>query len=165
MNVKHLAEGLENSEIFKNFKKEHPDSFFCAGFFIFDFKQQREEYSLDYRSGSRIFSFNISLETGEITIREEEILDSSQPLEEVNINTKVEIPELRKIAEAQLQKNSVKHSLEKIIAILQNSEGKIIWNLTCMCSDFAVIIIHINAQTGDILKFDSKNLFDFVKKD
>lgn len=163
MELHELLSKLEKSETFKKFKSENPLAFFCAGFFILDIKEGRNEYSLDYRSADKIFSFSIYLDSEAITSREDSILDSTKPLEEVNVNVKIQLSQLKELAKGKLAIIDVKKRLEKVIAVLQNSEGKAIWNLTCMCEGFAIIILHIDANTGEMISFDSKNLFDFVK--
>ncbi len=163
MELHELLSKLEKSETFKKFKSENPSAFFCAGFFIFDIKEGRNEYSLDYCSADKIFSFSMYSDSEAITSREDQILDSSKPLEEVNVDVKIQLSQLKELTQKELAVKGIEKKLEKIIAVLQNSEGRVIWNLTCMCEGFAIIILHIDANNMEIIKFDNKNLFDFVK--
>ena len=53
---------------------------------------------------------------------------------------------------------------QKIIAVLQNLDGKLIWNLNCITTDMGVIKVHVDDQSHSVLKFEKINLFDVVKK-
>ncbi len=64
----------------------------------------------------------------------------------------------------QVKVASMKNKLEEIIAVLQLLDNNTIWNLTCMCEGFTIISVHINPESGKILKFEKKSLFDMVKK-
>ena len=166
MKLPQLIKKLEGSEVFQDFKSKNPDTFLCAGFFILNFKNNTFEYNLDYRNDKEIFTFKIPIApvVGEAIMMRENILESQKPLEKLNSEIDVEIDEIQKIVEEQLSKNKVKNRLEEIIAVLQSKDGKIIWHLTCMCESFAIIAIQINAVTKDIISFEKKNLFDFIKK-
>jgi len=161
--ISELASRLEKSEIFKKFKAEYPNSFFCAGFFILNFKTDSSEYTLDYREERDIFTFKIPTSEAAITMIKEEILDLQKPLEKISRDVKVDLPELKEIVEKALQDNNIKNKLEEVIAVLQLIEDQKVWNLTCMCEGFTIISIHLHSETQGILKFEKRNLLDFVK--
>ncbi|MCK4647827.1 hypothetical protein KAT24_02770 [Candidatus Pacearchaeota archaeon] len=48
MNFQFYVEKLKNSDVFKNFMKEHPDSFPCSGFFIIDKTGQDNKQHFDF---------------------------------------------------------------------------------------------------------------------
>jgi len=164
--LKSLIEILNNSEEFNSFIKTNPKATPCAGFFILDFKENNFQYTIDYKIDNNIFSFNINPETKLVTEKQEELIDKSKPLNEVDLKIGTGLEELRSIVEHELVSNNIKNPLEKIIAVLQaipeNNES--MWNLTCMCQGFNIIMIHINALDGKIIKFEKKSLFDFVKQ-
>ncbi|MBM3247336.1 hypothetical protein FJZ17_02230 [Candidatus Pacearchaeota archaeon] len=158
-----LYSRLEKSEVFKKFKAEYPNSFFCAGFFILNFKSDTFEYSLDYREDKNIFTFKIPLGEGAITLIKEDILDTQKPLEQISSDVKVDLPEVRGLVEQALRDNNIKNKLEEVIAVLQLIDNQKLWNLTCMCEGFTIISMHIHSETQGILKFEKRNLLDFVK--
>lgn len=164
MNLSALLQKVEASPEYKSFKKASPDATLCAGFFILDFKEQRQSYALDYitDSGKDLFSFNYDLAGDTISMKQEELIQGQKKLEEVNPRVKVEIEDLKNIVEEELKKNKILNKLEKIIAVLQNENEKTIWNLTCMCDGFAIIMVHVDSKELNILKFEKKSLFDFV---
>lgn len=162
-----LLKRLEESEEFKSFKEsdEGKDAFLCAGFFVLNFKSNIFDYSLDFRNESKIFSFKIpETKDSQIIIQAEDLIQAQKPLEKINPDVQIDIEQLREIVEKELQKNSIKNKLEEIIAVLQNMNGKMLWNLTIMCEGLTIINSHIDSEKGAILKFEKKNLLDFIKK-
>ena len=164
MKLSQLLTRLEKTEQFKIFKKQNPDAFLCAAFIILRAKGGlvENEYSLDYKTKEQIFTFKIPT-IGEIIMQNDELIEG-KPLEEINPKILTDIEELNPIVERALLRNSIKSKLEEIIAVLQTIEGKTIWNLTCMCEGLVIINIHVDALSGDLTKFEKRNLLDFIKK-
>ena len=54
--------------------------------------------------------------------------------------------------------------IHKIIAILHKHEGRQIWNLNCMLDGMEILQSWIDSSNGSIIKFEKKNMFDFVKR-
>lgn len=158
-----LQKQLEKSPVFLKFREENPDSFLCAGFFILNFKSNIYEYSLDYRTDKQIFTFKIQI-AGEVVMLSEDIIDSQKPLEKIKLDVQIDINDLRAIVEKSLTNNNVKNHLEEVIAVLQVIGNQQIWNLTCMCEGMTIINMHIHPESGLVLKFEKKNLLDFVKR-
>jgi len=48
MNLKFYLEKLENSEVFKNFKKENPEAYLCSAFFIIDKSGRDNKQHFDF---------------------------------------------------------------------------------------------------------------------
>ena len=171
MNLKELFSKLEKSSAFKDFRKENKDAFFCAAFIIMSIKQSSFENSLDFRNEKEIFTFKIQegeKNKDEIIMQKEELLPSRKQLEKIDEkdakNIKADVESLKKIVEEHLKKNKIENPLEEIIAVLQSSEDgkKLSWHMTCIASGFAIISIIINAKSGNIEKFEKKNLLDFM---
>jgi hypothetical protein len=167
MEISNLLSRIEKSSVFKQFKKDNDHAFFCAGFIILNYKQNLFEYSLDYRDEKNIFTFKIpSDEKAEITFLKEDLLEGRKPLEEVNHSEikklKIDIEALKSLVEKELKKNKVTNSLEEIIAVLQNMDGKLVWHLTCMAAAFTIVNIIFDSHSGEVIKFEKRNLMDFV---
>ena len=66
--------------------------------------------------------------------------------------------------------NGINSKLSKIIAVLQKfkKEGednpRQIWNLTCMLEGLIILNILIDANLGEVIKFERKSIMDLVKK-
>jgi len=156
-----LLNKLNSSQTFKDFEERNPKAFFCAGFFILNFKANIFDYSLDYRDQENLFSFKIA-EDKEVVINKEPIIKNMPQMEKINCDVQIDIEDLKNIVNQNLQKNNIKNKLEEIIAVLQSYQGNKIWNLTCICESFAIINMHINPENGQVIKFEKKNLLDFA---
>lgn len=196
-----LFSRLYKSKEFKDFQKENEKAFLCAGFFILRIKENLNDFSLDFRNDTQIYSFKIpenknpdcsevkgifKVTTGNesqqscgvsnpvatnekdaITIVVDKIMDNQKPLDELEINEKtvlkIDLPVLQTIIQEQLKKQKLNSPLSEIISVLQMNEGKLIWNLTIMLEGFTIITSQMNPISGEVIKFEKKNLFDFVK--
>ncbi|MDD5192395.1 MAG: hypothetical protein PHH54_01780 [Candidatus Nanoarchaeia archaeon] len=154
---------IKESEIFKSFIEYNKEAELVAGFFILDLLENNNQRSLDYKLQQKIFTFSLD-EAGEITMREDELIESDKPLEKISSDIKIDLDEIPEIAEKQAGINNIKNKFQKIIAVLQLHEGKQVWNLTCMLDSFVILNIIIDSETGDTLKFDKRSVMDFVKK-
>lgn len=163
INFKQTLEMLENSDEFKEFKKEHKDAFLTAGFFIIDNESGIETKQLDYAIGTgetkELITFYVDTkihQKKEETIRKEQFHKLENP--KIELNDAVEI---MKKETKELAKN-----FSKIIAILQmtDKDGKLteIWNLTCL-SGFSMFRLHVDAMTGKIFKEENNNIMDMMK--
>ncbi len=153
---------IESSQAFQNFKKQHPDAYLCAGFFVLDYEgsnQQQLDYSL---KDGKIFTFILNKE---ITFKEAETIEGKQQkLQKLSKDVKVDLDDAEKILQDKIEQEKIENKISKIIAVLQVHENKQIWNLNCMLSSMEILRVHINTENGDILKFERKNMFDFIKK-
>ncbi len=152
-----------SSKIFKNFIQENPDTELVAGFFILDLLQGNNQRSLDYKLQQKIFTFSLN-EKDEITMREDELIQSDKPLEKISPDIKIDLDEIPGIAEKAAIDNKITNKFQKIIAVLQLHEGKTAWNLTCMLDSLVILNILVDSETGEIIKFDKKSMADFIKK-
>lgn len=151
------------SPVFKNFIKENPDAELVAGFFIIDLLEDNNQRSLDYKLQQKIFTFSLN-NAEEITLREDELIQSDKPLEKISPDIKFDLDEISDIAEKEAIKNNIKNKFQKIIAVLQLYEGRQAWNLTCMLDSLIILNILVDSETGEIIKFDRKSMADFIVK-
>ena len=171
MKLQTLFTRLGKSQEFIEFKQKNAEAFFCTGFFVLNFKQNIFEYSLDYRDDKKLYAFRVPTEEKEkILFTTEDLIENPKPMEKIDEdaikNLKADIEDIKEIVEQAIWDNNIKNSLEEVIAVLQCMNGKIVWNMTCICSSLSVVNVNINPFTGDVTKFEKKNLLDFatVKK-
>lgn len=163
--LQQLHARLEKSEVYKSFKAQNPDAFLCAGFFILNFKKGADQQAFDFRNDKQLFTFDFPENPeASITLKVDDLLPSPKPLNKISHDVQIDIEDLQVIVEKALLDNNIKNKLEEIIAVLQNSEGQIVWNLTCMCEGLTIINALVHSETGGVLKFEKKNLLDFIKK-
>lgn len=154
---------ITESPIFNNFIKNNPDAELVAGFFIINLLENNNQRSLDYKIQQKIFTFSLN-ESNEITMEEDELIQSDKPLEKISSDIKIDLDEVSSIAEKEAIKNNIRNKFQKIIAILQLHEGKNIWNLTCMLDNLIILNILVDSETGEVIKFDRKSMADFIVK-
>ena len=162
---KQTHETITQSKIFKDFIEKTPDAELIAGFFILDFLSNDTKTSLDYKIDSKIFTFSLN-KNNETTVAEDKLIERPDLpiLTKINPDIKIDLNEIPSIAQKQAEENKITAKFHKIIAVLQNHEDKEVWNLTCMLDQLIIIHILINAETGEIIKFERKNMMDFIRK-
>jgi len=166
---KETHETIIASKEFQQFKQEHPEAKLCAGFFIQDFLSNDTKKSLDYISegSDKVFTFDLA-DDGYIKLKEDKLINpeaTDQPkLTPIEPTPKIEVDELKGIVGTEKLEQGINAQLHKIIAVLQNHENKLTWNLTCMLDQLIILHVLIDAETGNIIKFERKNMMDFIKK-
>ena len=63
-----------------------------------------------------------------------------------------------------MKNRSITSEIKKVIAILQNLDGKKIWNLSCIISGMGILNAHVEDASKMVLKMEKKSLMDFVQK-
>ena len=168
---KETYEIVTNSAVFKKFKQEHPNAELIAGFFILDFLSNDNKESVDYKlpeeNADKIYTFELD-KNKEVVMRQDKLITSDIPnqpkLTQIKSEVKVDLNEIKEIAEKKAEENKITAKFHKIIAVLQNHENQLIWNLTCMLDQLIILHILINSETREIIKFERKSMMDFIKK-
>ena len=170
----HTYERITNSIAFKKFKQKNPSIKLCAGFFILDFLSNDTKRSLDYfdENSEKIFTFELN-DKDEINFKKDKLIQTEIPnqlkLTPIQQNPKekpqisVELEELEEIKNKEKLDRKISAKIHKIIAVLQNYEKKLIWNLTCMLDQLIILQVLIDAGDRKIIKFKRKNIMDFIK--
>lgn len=162
ISFKQTLEKLESSQEFQKFKQEHEDAKLCAGFFVIDFENQQNQQQLDYcLTNEDIFTFNLN---NEIILEKAKTFPGAKKLQPIEREIKTDLEQVESLINQRLQQEKINKKIQKIIAILQLHENKLIWNITCMLEGMEIIMIHIGSQSGEFLKFEKKSLFDIIKK-
>jgi len=156
---------VEDSEIFKDFIRNHENAELCVGFFVLDFIKSINQMSVDYKIGKKVFTFSVN-DLGEVSLKEDELIENPKfpPLTKIKSKVKIDLEEAESIARGKAFDESVAQKFEKIIAIVQNYEDNQVWNLTCMLASFVILNIIIDADDAKIVKFDKKTMGDFIRK-
>lgn len=167
MTIQQIHSTIESSAVFKKFIKENPNAELVAGFFVLDFTSNDTKKSLDYKipKTDKIFTFELD-KNNEVMMKQDKLINNPNlpKLQKIQPHTRIEIEELRALAEKQALEHNVKSKFHKIIAVLQIYNTQQVWNLTCMLEGLIILSILIDCDTGYVLKFDRKSIMDFVKK-
>lgn len=159
MDLFEIIRKVEMCKDFKSFKKTNPGAYFCAAFFILDYETQTEKKQLDYFvSSTDVMTFAINQGGTEITPAQAE-LPKKEKIPAIGMQavrlTEYQVMEIAK-------KESEIGEFTKVIVVLQNLDGKDIWNLSCM-KGLQMMRYHISATDGKIIKKEKINLMDMMK--
>ncbi|MBT7102485.1 hypothetical protein HN935_03155 [archaeon] len=154
MKVKDLLNELTETEHYKNFKSQNPESFFAAAFFILDVETKTEKIQLDFflPNQNKIASFEHPW--NEAQIHDDEI----KPMQPQSTEIKIDIDDLESICKKTIKENESAIVPTKIIAILRDNQ----WNLTCMDNALGIVRIKIDATSSEQADFSKGSLMDFM---
>jgi len=162
MKIQPYIDKLNTSKQFKDFQNKNPNAYFAAGFFVLDFETKNNLHQIDYYDPKTGKMFTFMLDK-DIELKESESANKIIP-KKINGAINLDLDILKGLVQDEMKNNTVTSKLQKIIAILQNLDGKLIWNLNCITNDMGIIKIHIDDESHSILKFEKVNLFEIVKK-
>jgi hypothetical protein len=162
---KTALEKLENSDIYKRWKKENKHCYLCSGFSMM--QKEQKPWKIGYYNDKthKIFTFVIENEIREE--QEDEIFQKENvkinPLDVKKIN--FDIFEATVIAN-NIQKEKYKgNDPIQIIGIVQNLGEQQIWNMILITQAFNTINVKIDAESGDVIEHKINSMMDFRKKD
>jgi len=162
MRFDHYLTKVEKSSEYRKFLKTNKKAYLCSGFFVMDLDAEKNMHQIDFYVPSKKKFANFILDEG-IKIQLSDGIRDKKP-EKLGKEVKTDIEALKGIVEDEMKNRTVTGDLKKIIAVLQTIEGKKIWNLNCLTGDMGLIKVHIDDDSGNILKFEKASLFDFIKK-
>ena len=163
MKIKPYLDKLNASKAFKEFKASNPDAYCSAGFFVLDFQTNENMHQIDYYMPEKKKIQTFILDGEEVTSKESDTSNKTIP-GKMESEIKLDIDILKSIVEDAMKNRTITNKLQKIIAVVQNIEGKLVWNLNCITTDMGILKVHIDDSDHTILKFEKINLFDAVKK-
>jgi hypothetical protein len=167
MGIKETLEILEASEEFTKFKEEHPEREMCAGFFIIDFFGNDNKRSIDFKCEDKVFTCSLR-DDDSVKIQEDKLVEvkgtTFPELQTISPKVRVDAEEAIGIAKTRTLDEGIAAKYNKAIAVLQKHEGNQVWNITGMLDGLIILHILINADTGEIIKFERKSMMDLIKK-
>lgn len=162
MKIKPYIEKLEESEEYKNFKIKYPDSFLAAGFFVLDLEGGANIHQIDFYvpNEKKIAAFSLD---GDVEVKLLETLNEKIP-EKLDMDTNIDLDALAGILSDEMKNRGMSESIRKIIAVIQNIDGKRIWNLNCVLSGMEVLKSHIEDESQTVLKIEKVSILEMMKK-
>ncbi|MFH1289981.1 MAG: hypothetical protein ABIH92_01085 [Nanoarchaeota archaeon] len=162
MKIKPYVEKLEKSELYKNFKIKYPQAFLVAGFFVLDLEGGVNVHQIDFYvpKEKKIAAFTLD---GEITVKLLETLNKKVP-EKLDMGTSIDLDALQGILTDEMKNRGMSESIRKIIAVVQNIEGKRIWNLNCVLTGMEILKSHVEDESKTVLKIEKTSILDIMKK-
>ncbi len=163
MKIQPYIDKLNSSKEFKKFQTKNPKAYFSAGFFVIDLETKKNIHQLDYYIPKTKKIATFMLDSNNVELKESEGSSNLVP-GKISQKINLDLDVLKGLVQDEMKNHTVTSKLQKIIAILQILDGKLIWNLNCLTTDMGVIKVHIDDESHSILKFEKFSLFDIVKK-
>jgi len=164
MKIQPYFDKLKSSKEYNNFISKNPSAYLSSGFFVLDFQTKKNMHQIDYYIPKNKKIQTFILDSKEVISKESETLNQIVP-KKINQNISLDLDVLKGLVEDEMKNHTITTKLQKIIAIIQNVEGKLVWNLNCITTDMGIIKVHISDRDHSILKFDKINLYDVMKKE
>jgi hypothetical protein len=161
MKLQPYIEKLNSSNEYAEFKKEHPKAFLVAGFFVLDMEAGKNVHQIDFflPGEKKVAAFTLD---DQVKIQLMETMSKETP-KELDISAKIDLDELKGILEDEMKNRGFTENIKKIIAVIQNIDGKKTWNLNCILSGMEILRAHIEDESKTVLKMDKHPVTDLIK--
>jgi len=162
MELNEIRKIIENNESFLNLKKKYPKIFLYAVFSTLS--NEKFILDLDYylnKEEVAIFSFENSGINMKISKLDKEMVKDVKKPREIKGKIILEPEIVAEIIKNEIKK--IKGSISKLILVLMNQNGKNIWKVNCILENLDIIIFEVSDKEKKVIKFERKNLADFVK--
>jgi hypothetical protein len=162
MKIQPYVEKLGSSKEYAKFKDKHKDAFLVAGFFVLDFETEQNLYQIDYYipSQKKVAAFTLD---DKIAIQIMETMNDKIP-EELDMQTNIDLDALKGILEDEMKNRNMTEEIKKIIAVLQNIDGRKVWILNCVLSGMEILKSHVEDESKTVLKMEKASVLDLIKK-
>lgn len=164
MDLKNSFKKLLSSNIFKKWRSNHKEAYLCSCFILigddivdknlskwqFDFWMKEKEKMTSFLMGKEI-----SMQEDDESFKKKETKILELDIKKTRLNMEDAFEKIGKMDEAKKEKFSKK------IVILQNIEGRTMWNISLITDTFNVLNIKIDAISGEVISKESTSLLSF----
>lgn len=162
MKISHYLERLESSREYQKFLKENSDAYLMAGFFIMDLETKKTAHQINYFIPSKKKIAVFSLDP-KVNVQILDVVGAAKPTQ-LNRETNIDLDALPGILEEEMKNRNITDEIKKIIAIVQNIDGKKIWNLNCVLSGMNILKAHVEDDSKTVLKMEKSSIIDYIQK-
>jgi len=162
MKIQPYVNKLESSTQFKDFQQKFNDAFLVAGFFVIDFESGNNLHQIDYYVPSKKKFAAFTLDKG-VQIQLMNSLDKKIP-NKLDMKTNIDLDSLHGIIEDEMKNRNITQSIKKMIAVIQNLNGKKVWNVNCVLSGMDILKVHVEDSSETILKMEKNSMMDYIKR-
>jgi len=162
MKIQPYIQKLQSSEEYKSFQERYKDAFLVAGFFILDYETGKNLHQIDYYlpSEKKVAAFTLD---DKVAVQILETMNEKAP-QKLDIQTNIDLDAIKGILSDEMKNRKITESIRKVIAVIQNIDGKKVWNLNCVLSGMELLKAHIDDETKTVLKMEKSSIMDYVKK-
>ncbi len=163
MKFEQLLQKLHASKQYSEFTKKYKDPFVVAGFFVIDLEGKNNIYQIDYYvpSENKIAAFSLG---SPISMQLLEMMKSDAKPVELPKSTNIDLDSLPGILDDEMKNRSITEEIKKMVAILHTSEGRAVWNVSCMLSGMSILKAHVEDSSESVLKMERSSLMDIMKQ-
>jgi len=162
MKIQPYIDKLNAAPEYAKFMKENPDAFMAAGFFVIDFENGANVHQLDYYvpSKKKIAAFTLD---NKVMVQMLDAMNEEEP-QKLDAQVGIDLDALQGIVDDEMKNRGMSEKINKMIAILQNVDGKKIWHINCVLSGMQILKAKVDDSDKTILEMERKSIMDFVKK-
>ena len=164
MKIKPYVQKLEQSSEYKNFRIKYPEAYIVAGFFVIDLEAGKNIHQIDFYlpKEKKIAAFTLD---GGVQLQILDMISKDKKLpEKLDLKTKIDLDALEGILTDEMRNRGISDEVKKIIAVVQNIEGKKIWNLNCVLTGMEILKSHVEDNSKSVLKMERTSLVDVMKR-
>ncbi len=162
MKIQPYISKLHSSPVFKDFQKKNTDAFLVAGFFVIDYESGKNLHQIDYYVPSKKKFAAFTLDN-KIVLQLMNTLDKKAP-NVLDAKTTIDLDALQGIITDEMKNRSITQTIKTMIAVLQNINGKKVWNVNCVLSGMDLLKVHVEDASETILKMEKSSLLDYIKR-
>lgn len=162
MKLQPLLEQLSSSKEYKNFIQKYKDAFITAGFFIMDMETGNNTKQIDYYvpSQNKVAAFTLG---DKVTMQMLEVVGDKVP-QKLDNEAKIDLDAIKGILEDEMKNRGITDEIRKIIAVLQNHDGRKVWNLNCVLTGMGLLNAHVEDDSQTVLKMEKISMLDLIKR-
>lgn len=162
MKLQPIIEQLSNSKEYKEFMQKYKDAFISAGVFIIDMETGANVSQIDcyVPSQGKFAAFTLG---DKVTMQMLDRMNEKVP-ERLSSQSEIDLDAIKGIIEDEMKNRGMTEDIRKIIAILQNQNGRKIWSLSCMLTGMGLLQAHVEDASQTVLKMEKLSVMDLVKK-
>lgn len=151
---------LELRKGFNDWKRAHPEH--LLAFLFTDHTQGSAPlWQVGFFKDERMTTFTLGEQLS--VAKDEEVYQTGSPLAELDLSGV-------KVGFGQAMALATRHASQhqpfvtgQVLAILQSSDGKVVWNLTLVSEQYTFLNVRFDASSGDVVKKEFAPLFSMAK--
>ena len=145
---------VKDSDDYRKYVSENNNAYLCAGFFVLDYQGGKNQASVDFYNPSNkkmtTFRFEEKIVAVPLEVPPEMINHNFIP-DKIDSEPKLELEELKGILIDEMHNRGMTYETQKIIAVLQHIDGRLIWNCTALMSGLVLLKTHIEDSSKSVI--------------
>lgn len=166
MKFQEYIEKVQADAAYKTFMKEHGDAYLCAAFFVRDYKENHNESSVDFFTPKekKVMTFSFSKDKT-IQARPLDMLKQGEAKipKALSGNVALDIDQLKGLIVDEMHNRTITGDVDKLISILHNPDGKLIWHCTAFLSGMAIVKADIEDTSKSVVFMERLSFLDLLK--